>query len=92
MAEAVEKDNMMYIDAELSELQKKKVEMLVDKCVDMNMFEMRYFISQVSIRVQRTSGMNMMKLNLDWPSLKRDGTGTWPPANPNWFKQQELMS
>ena len=83
---------MMYIDAELSELQKKKVEMLVDKCVDMNMFEMRYFISQVSIRVQRTSGMNMMKLNLDWPSLKRDGTGTWPPANPNWFKQQELMS
>ena len=83
---------MMYIDAELSELQKKKVEMLVDKCVDMNLFEMRYFISQVSIRVQRTSGMNLMKLNLDWPSLKQDGTGTWPPANPNWFKQQELMS
>ena len=70
MAEAVEKDNMTYIEAELSEMQKKKVDMLVDKCVDMNMFEMRYFISQVSIRVQRTSGMNMMKLNLDWPSLK----------------------
>ena len=33
-----------------------------------------------------------MKMNLDWPSLKQDETGTWPPANPNWFKQQELMS
>ena len=33
-----------------------------------------------------------MKLNLDWPSIKQDGAGTWPPANPNWFKQQELMS
>lgn len=33
-----------------------------------------------------------MKLNLDWPSVKRDDTGTWPPANPNWFKQQEMMA
>ena len=70
MAEAVEKDNMTYIEAELSEMQKKKVDMLVDKCVDMNMMEIRYFVSQVGIRIQRTSGMNMMKLNLDWPSLK----------------------
>ena len=61
---------MTYIEAELSEMQKKKVDMLVDKCVDMNMMEIRYFVSQVGIRIQRTSGMNMMKLNLDWPSLK----------------------
>ena len=33
-----------------------------------------------------------MKLNLDWPSVKRDDTGSWPPANPNWFKQQEMMA
>ena len=83
---------MMYIESELSDLQKKKVDMLADKVLDMNMMEMRYFSSQCAIRVQRTSGMNLMKLNLDWPSLKQDGVGTWPPANPNWFKQQELMS
>ena len=29
---------------------------------------------------------------MDWPSIKMDSTGTWPPLNPNWFKQQELMS
>lgn len=40
----------------------------------------------------RTSGINPLKLNMDWPSIKQDGAGTWPPANPNWFKQQDLMS
>ena len=29
---------------------------------------------------------------MDWPSIKMDSDGTWPPLNPNWFKQQELMS
>ena len=33
-----------------------------------------------------------MKLNMDWPSVKQDSQGTWPPANPNWFKQQDLMA
>ena len=40
----------------------------------------------------RTSGIHPMKVNMDWPSVKQDDAGTWPPANPNWFKQQELMS
>ena len=83
---------MMYIEAELSDMQKKKVDMLCDKVIDMNMVEMRYFHAQIGIRLQRVAGMNPLKLNLDWPSLKQDGQGTWPPANPNWFKQQELMS
>ena len=33
-----------------------------------------------------------MKMNLDWASMEKDGTGIWPTANPNWFKQQELMA
>ena len=24
--------------------------------------------------------------------MEKDGTGIWPTANPNWFKQQELMA
>ena len=87
IAEAVEKENMAYIESELSDLQKKKVEMLCDKVIDMNMFEQRYFHAVLAQRVQRVTGLSLMKLNLDWPSLKQDGAGTWPPANPNWFKQ-----
>ena len=83
---------MVYLESELSDLQKKKVEMLADKVLDMNLFESRYFHAVLAQRVMRTSGMNMMKLNMDWPSLKADGAGTWPPANPNWFKQQDLMA
>ena len=83
---------MVFLEAELSEMQKKKVEMIADKVLDFNLYESRYFHAVVSQRVARSSGMNLMKLNLDWPSLKQDGAGTWPPANPNWFRQQELMS
>jgi hypothetical protein len=32
-----------YIQKELSEVQKKKVEMLADKVLDLNIMEMRYF-------------------------------------------------
>ena len=66
--------------------------MLCDKLLDMNLFEMRYLALKMKDRVQKTSGINPLKLNMDWPSVKQDSEGTWPPLNPNWFKQQELMS
>ena len=66
--------------------------MLCDKLLDMNLFEMRYLALKMKDRVQKTSGINPLKLNMDWPSVKQDSNGTWPPLNPNWFKQQELMS
>ena len=73
-------------------MQRKKCDMLCDKLLDMNMFEMRYLALRMKDRVQKTSGINPLKLNMDWPSVKQDSAGTWPPLNPNWFKQQELMS
>ena len=60
--------------------------MLVDKVLDLNVFELRYFQMAMKTRVQRSTGLNPMKINMDWPSVKQDGAGTWPPANPNWFK------
>ncbi len=66
--------------------------MLADKLLDMNLFELRYFSLLCKEKVQKTSGINPLKMNLDWPSVKRDDTGSWPPANPNWFKQQEMMA
>jgi len=66
--------------------------MLADKLLDMNIFELRYFSIACKERIQKTSGINPMKMNLDWPSVKKDDTGSWPPANPNWFKQQEMMA
>jgi hypothetical protein len=60
--------------------------MLADKVASLNIFEMRYFNMRVKEHVQKSTGLNPMKINLDWPSIKKDSTGTWPPANPNWFK------
>ena len=60
--------------------------MLADKVAFLNIFEMRYFNIRVKEHVLKSTGLNPMKINLDWPSIKKDSNGTWPPANPNWFK------
>ena len=60
--------------------------MIADKVLDMNLFELRYFQASVAQRIEKSSGINPIKINMDWPSVKQDGSGTWPPANPNWFK------
>ena len=87
IADKVTAEQNIYLEKELGDLQKKKVDMLCDKMLDLNLFEMRYFQAQISQRMLRTSGIHPMKLNMDWPSVKQDDAGTWPPANPNWFKQ-----
>jgi hypothetical protein len=42
---------MVYIDKELSELQKKKVDMIADKILDLNIFELRYFMSSAKAKL-----------------------------------------
>ena len=77
---------MTFLDGELTEAQKKKVEMICDKILELNVFELRYMTSTVRTKIEKSAGINPLKLNLDWPSVKMDGAGTWPPTNPNWFK------
>jgi Lon protease-like protein len=54
----------------MSELQRKKVDLLSDKLLDLNVFELRYLAVSMKQRMERTSGINPMKLNMDWPSIK----------------------
>ena len=61
---------MVYLESELGDLQKKKVDMLADRILDLNIFEMRYLHASVGQRLLRTSGINPLKLNMDWPSVK----------------------
>ena len=86
MAAAVEDQQAVYLESELGDLQKEKVKMLAAKVLDLNLLELRYFHVKLVQQAQKSTGLNPMKLNLDWPSIKRDAAGTWPPANPNWFK------
>lgn len=92
IAETRSKEQMAALSEELSEYQKRKVNFIADKILEFNTFEMRYLAAITQERVQKTTGINPLKLNMDWPSVKMDADGTWPPLNPNWFKQQELMS
>ena len=47
--------------------------MLADKLLDMNIYELRYFSLISKEKITKTSGINPMKINMDWPSVKRDG-------------------
>jgi large subunit ribosomal protein L7/L12 len=89
-----EKDakQMEELNKELTEHQKKKVELLVNATLQLNMFELRYYSGIIKERVARSTGMNPMKLNMDWPSIKQMDDGTWPATNPNWFNQQDAMA
>jgi hypothetical protein len=50
--------------------------MLAEKLLDMNVFELRYFSLAIKEKIQKTSGINPLKLNLDWPSVKQDCKST----------------
>jgi len=90
--EESEKDQQQILHSELADSQRLKCEILADKLMDFNIYEMRYFSLALKRKIQAGTGINPLKLNMDWPSIKREGNGTWPPTNPNWFKQQEIMA
>jgi len=63
------------------------VEILIDATLELNVMEIRYFALMTKQRIQKTTGLSPMKMNNDWPAMKMLEDGTWPPNNPNWFKQ-----
>ena len=54
----------------MTEAQRKMVDMIVDKMVYLNVFEMRYLALSLKRRIARSTGINPIKLNMDWPSIK----------------------
>ena len=51
ISDRVVAEQQIFIDKELGEIQKKKVDMIVDKVLDFNVFEMRYFSASISQRM-----------------------------------------
>lgn len=92
IAKEADKNQRVALDENLDEYQKKKIEFLAEKITQLNIHEVRYLSVVVADNIKKTTGIPLMKLNMDWPSLRMDADGTWPPLNPNWFKQQELMA
>ena len=61
---------MKVLDEELDDTSKNKVKFLVEKLMDLNIFEMRYLSVKLKERIMRGVGINPIKLNVDWPSVK----------------------
>ena len=86
IANDIEAKQMEFLNIELSDLQKKKVTLITEKVTNLNKSEHKYFKMVLAQHVIKASGMNLLKMNMDWPSLKKDSKGTWPPSDPEWFK------
>lgn len=91
IAEEKHMQQLENLKEELSEHQMKRIQFVCDKFITLNAYEIRYVTAVVQRRIEKVSGINPLKLNMDWPSIKKDTDGTWPPLNPNWFKEQGIM-
>eukprot|EP00356_Strombidium_inclinatum_P003000 CAMPEP_0170496190 /NCGR_PEP_ID=MMETSP0208-20121228/20643_1 /TAXON_ID=197538 /ORGANISM="Strombidium inclinatum, Strain S3" /LENGTH=172 /DNA_ID=CAMNT_0010772663 /DNA_START=115 /DNA_END=629 /DNA_ORIENTATION=- len=78
------------LDNELSTLQKNKVEVVASAVASLNITEVTYFQMALDKRMEAVSGIKPLKLNTDWPSIKVNNEGTWPPADPEWIKSQDI--
>ena len=83
---------MVALKEELSEHQMERIDLLAKMTSGLDTYELDYFELYLSNKVKKTTGLHPMKLNMDWPSLKMDTEGTWPPTDPNWFKRQGGLS
>lgn len=61
------------LETELSEQQRKRVKLLTDAYLDLNINEVRYFNSILRNRVHATSGIDLSLAKPDWPAFKQNG-------------------
>lgn len=43
---------------------------MADAISSLNVFELRYMSSIVTEKIMKTTSVDLMKLNIDWPALK----------------------
>jgi len=63
-----------YFSEDLDETSKAKVDYLTKMMIKFNIFELRYLSYRVKEKLRRGVGINPLKLNIDWPSIKPNGT------------------
>ena len=64
---------LQELEKELTENQRKRVALLAQALLELNTLELRYFSTALREKVFKTSGINPLKLNLDWPTVKQMG-------------------
>lgn len=76
----------------ITEIQKKRVELLAQSILELNMDETRYFTANLRSNIFRKSGVNSERSNIAWKDVQYSDIGSWPAANPNWFLQQDAIA
>ena len=77
---------------ELTNIQKETVHLIANKLLGLGIIEYRYFLLILKEKLLKKSGVSLLKMSVNWSQVEKDANGMYPPINPNWFKQQEMMS
>lgn len=82
-----------HIKAITDELGKERVDYIkavAELYCNLNDFQVEYVMNKIKERKSKIETISPIDLNVDWPSVSE--LGDVPPVNPEFFKQQELMS
>jgi ribosomal protein L7/L12 len=86
-----EEKNFKEIKEKLKEDQRAKVELLVDKFVSLNQFQLELYEHLLSEHLISEKKLTQVDLNTDWIKLAKMGDKA-VSVNPGYFEQQEFMA
>jgi ribosomal protein L7/L12 len=91
IAKAKEQEQFKALTEELTEEARAKIDFVVDKLMELNILELKHLSVNLDTRYRKSVGISPITLNTEWPDIKMIAEGTWPPLNPNWYKDKQIM-
>ncbi|KAM3147333.1 hypothetical protein pb186bvf_000584 [Paramecium bursaria] len=74
-------DQLQYLDSQLSQVQKDRVDTLVDALIDLDVYEMQCLAQMINAHQIKSQGIGIFEVNTSWPILKKQELNTWPPES-----------
>jgi hypothetical protein len=86
------KQNKEYLEKQLSEPQRKEIELIVEAQMSLNETEKKYFNVIFKKKIRELTGVDPITQIFSNPSDLVKKENLWPKENPNWFKTPHLQN
>ena len=82
---------MEIINSELTENDKKEVELLADRIAELKGLDKVYFQLLIKNTIKKNFGINILNQNINHPDNLNISETFWPPNDPDWYKMSLSM-
>jgi hypothetical protein len=86
------KQNKDYLEKQLSDIQKKEVELIVEAIANLTQDERKYYNIIFKHKIIAMTGLHPARESYSNPSTLLKSENLWPKENPNWYKSPHLQS